>query len=102
MSARAAGVLYRPDAIPMAGVREHVEGHAVELDFHRDRWVVAAFNEGGHDSTAVDLAELVRWLREHKYLDGAFLRCSECAKDPDPRGRSACAACRSLNEGGAS
>lgn len=58
--------------IIMTGVREHGEGYDVEL---RDQFTstrgeprlcVLARNEGGYNSTAVDLLDLIQWLRENK------------------------------------
>lgn len=30
------------------------------------RWVICAFNEGGHNQTQVDLGDLLRWLSVHR------------------------------------
>lgn len=49
----------------MVGVREYAEGFPVALwrDEETGRLVVVAENEGGNNSTAVDLLDLIGWLR---------------------------------------
>jgi hypothetical protein len=48
----------------MIGVREYCEGMAVELwrDGQSGRLVIKAWNEAGHNSTEVDLCDLIHWL----------------------------------------
>jgi predicted type IV restriction endonuclease len=48
----------------MNGVSEYCEEMAVRLAItDNGRWVVRALNEGGYNSTEVDLFELLEWLR---------------------------------------
>lgn len=63
MSSRARGAEHRPEFSVMDGVREYAEGMVVELVEEDGRPHVVAFNQGGYDSTAVDLLDLVAWLR---------------------------------------
>jgi hypothetical protein len=49
----------------MAGVREYAEGMDVNLAVRDGRVVIDAWNEGGHNITEVDLADLIGWLRQH-------------------------------------
>jgi hypothetical protein len=65
----------------MPGVREYCEQYPVAIvlvppDEERPpygpspaegpRWCVRALNEGGHNSTEIDLLDLIRWLRENR------------------------------------
>lgn len=61
--------------IEMDGVTEYCEGMPVHLlestkDPYTfkliDRWVIQAANEGGHNSTEVDLVDLLLWLKKNK------------------------------------
>lgn len=57
--------------IPMEGVREYAEGHAVYIAREavggsEHRLVVVAENQGRYDSTSVDLLDLLMWLRRNK------------------------------------
>jgi hypothetical protein len=67
------------DTIPvvMDGVREHGEGFPVELDDggaeEEPRPIIRAFNEGGHNSTEIDLLDLLTWLHRHDGDYGGFL-----------------------------
>ena len=48
----------------MDGVTEYGEGAAVEL--HKDnngKLLVVAYNEGGYNSTAVDLLDILLWVK---------------------------------------
>jgi hypothetical protein len=63
---RAGNAQYRTKAIVATGVREYCEDYAVEFDESYGRPVVLAFNEGGYNSTAVDLLDLIDWLRKHR------------------------------------
>ena len=51
--------------IEMDGVSEYCEGMPVMLTyaFKNGRPVVRALNSGGYDSTEVDLAELLEWVK---------------------------------------
>ena len=71
-------------AVELIGVREYAESYPVQLvrqepkilterayfgpanapDEHR--WVVSATNEGGHNSTSIDLLDLIAWLRANR------------------------------------
>jgi hypothetical protein len=50
------------------GVREYYEGFNVEIEKQEgnSRWVVVALNEGGYNSTAVDLIDLINWVSANK------------------------------------
>ena len=50
------------------GVREYVEGHAVELGIRHDgRLVIRAWTEGGYNGVDIDLMDLLEWVRSgHK------------------------------------
>ena len=52
----------------MQGVREHYEKMEVflELDEDSSREVIVAFNECGYNATAIDLLDLVAWLKKNK------------------------------------
>lgn len=65
----------------MSGVREYCEQYPATLvlvppDEKRprfgplptegSRWCVHALNEGGHNSTSIDLLDLIRWLRDNR------------------------------------
>jgi hypothetical protein len=63
---RANGKQYRTRAIAMADVREHNEDFAVEFDESYDRPAILAFNESGYNSTAVDVLDLIAWLKKNK------------------------------------
>lgn len=54
----------------MAGVREHGEGDPVDLyrDGDNGRLCIVAANEGGFNSTWVDLLDLVGWLSANRDL----------------------------------
>lgn len=60
--------------VPMAGVREYAESYPVHLrveepsdgnQLARRRVVIDAVNEAGHNGVAIDLFELLAWLRAH-------------------------------------
>ena len=58
-----------PDHMIMADVREHGEGLDVELAHDTEaggRLVIRAYNEAGHASTAVDLLDLIAWLKANR------------------------------------
>ena len=44
----------------------YVYGVPDELRPERGRIVIRAMNEGGHNSTEVDLLELIAWLKAHR------------------------------------
>lgn len=50
------------------GVREYAEEYdvKVETDPETRRWVVTAMNEGGYNSTSVDIIDLINWLKANK------------------------------------
>lgn len=67
--------------VEMDGVKEYHEEYPVVLRLgkkHRDgmeniykfnpenRWLIVAENEGGYNSTAIDLCELIEWLKKHR------------------------------------
>ncbi len=55
------------NGVVMHGVREYGEGMEVELDCTTDgESIIVARNEGGYNSTWVDVLDLVRWLRANR------------------------------------
>jgi hypothetical protein len=53
----------------MVGVREYGEGDNVELRrLENGRLVIKATNEGGYNSTEVDLEDLLTWVMSHEAL----------------------------------
>lgn len=50
--------------IVMEGVREYCEEMEVRLLKRNGRYVIKARNEGGHNSTEVDLLDLIQWLQK--------------------------------------
>lgn len=59
--------------IEMHGVTEYAEGYIVKLGIEEakntkrgDRPVITAINEGGFNSTSVDVIELLAWILEHR------------------------------------
>ena len=50
----------------MIGVTEYGEGMDVTFDYENGRPIVVARNEGGYNSTAVDLIELLDWVYKNK------------------------------------
>lgn len=55
------------DVVVLDGVREYGEEDTVELRVDgRGRLCVVAINEGGYNSTWVDLLDLIAWLRAHR------------------------------------
>ncbi len=55
----------------MSDVTEYAEGFDVELvqgNIHsqRGRWIVKAWNEGGNNTTEVDVEQLVAWLKANR------------------------------------
>lgn len=55
-----------PKIAELHGVREYAEGLPVELwrDNDTGRLTIVATNGGGYDSTAIDLRDLLSWLRD--------------------------------------
>ena len=54
-------------SIVMEGVREYCEGMNVKLRADENgRLVIVALNEGGYNSTEVDLLDLLTWLETHE------------------------------------
>ena len=63
------GAGMRTEKIVMEGVREYCEGMDVRLEKNKEgRWVIDARNEGGHNSTEVDLLDLLQWLQAHEHI----------------------------------
>jgi hypothetical protein len=66
----------RETVITMEGVREYAEGYDVELVVAGDRTyegdpepgrvVIRAYNEAKHNSTWIDLEQLLSWLAAHR------------------------------------
>lgn len=62
------------DPIEMKDVAEYAEGYEVELvRWHAEqtrnrgeRWAVKAINQAGHDCTAIDVLDLIAWLRKNR------------------------------------
>ena len=53
--------------VTLTGVTEYCEGYAVTMVRREDgRLVIVAVNEGGQNSTEVDLRHLVDWLKTNK------------------------------------
>lgn len=46
-------------------VREYAEGYPVEIANHTllHRWIITAYIDGKYDSTAVDLFDVLRWVK---------------------------------------
>ncbi len=57
-----------PQKLEMAGVREYGEGFPpwIEWDEGKERWTLNASNECGHNSTSIDLIDLLRWLKDNQ------------------------------------
>jgi hypothetical protein len=55
-------------AIVMEGVREYCEEMTVRLRKTNGRLVIEARNEGGHNSTEVDLVDLLDWLKANEHI----------------------------------
>jgi hypothetical protein len=55
----------------MQGVREYAEGNPVRLQYDAVacRLVIVASNEGGYNEVAIDLLDLVEWLRSGGFGD---------------------------------
>lgn len=49
-------------------IREYCEELPVKIkqDEETGRWVIFALNEAGHNSTSVDLLDLLRWIKKNK------------------------------------
>jgi hypothetical protein len=56
----------------LEGVREYAEGYPVELrrNTRTGRLLVTAYNEGHHNSTEIDLLDLIDWLIAHPGAHG--------------------------------
>jgi len=50
----------------MTGVTEYGEGLDVKLGYENGRPTVVAYNEGGYNTTAVDLIQLLDWVYKNK------------------------------------
>lgn len=45
-------------------IREYNEGRKVAITKHENgRWVIVAYNEGGYNSTRVDLQDIIDWVK---------------------------------------
>jgi hypothetical protein len=57
-----------PVNIRLVGVREYGEGQPVSLVADKDnpRLCIVAVNEGGHNSTSVDLLDLIQWVHANR------------------------------------
>ena len=44
-------------------IKEYNEGLPVVIEWRNDRWCVVAMNEGGYNSTAVDLGDILDWVK---------------------------------------
>lgn len=56
------------NTIKMEGVTEYCEGYPVEFGSSEEDGplCVIAFNEGGYNSTAINVQELVDWLKKNR------------------------------------
>ena len=52
--------------VTLDGVREYSEGYEVKLGVEDGRPVLVAINEGGYNSTAVDLVDVIAWVRANR------------------------------------
>lgn len=54
------------ESLTLNGVREYSEGHPVEIGWcdEAQRFVIIATNQGGHDCVQIDLADLVKWMKD--------------------------------------
>lgn len=71
--AKARDIKMRKDDIKMDGVTEYAEGYIVVLGIEEakntkrgDRPVITAINEGGFNSTSVDVIELLTWIVKNR------------------------------------
>lgn len=55
-----------PMWLEMQGVREYSEEFPVALSGDNGRLVVVARNQGGHDSTSIDLLDLLDWIGDRE------------------------------------
>jgi len=49
---------------PETNIREYAEGFNVHMDIEGMK--IRAWNEGGYNCTAVDLGDVIKWLKENK------------------------------------
>lgn len=54
------------NSIELENVREYAEELPVELCIHKGREVIHATNEGGFNSTSVDLLDMIAWLKKNR------------------------------------
>lgn len=54
------------EAIAMQGVTEYAEGFDAQLVWSHGRLAVQARNEGGFNTTAIDLMELLAWVKANR------------------------------------
>lgn len=59
-------VVTEQSPVTLTGVREYCEEYPVTLRVNSGRLVIVATNEGGHNSTEVDLRDLLNWLAKNK------------------------------------
>jgi hypothetical protein len=48
------------------GIREYAEEESVYIKEIGERTVIVAYNEGGYNSTAVDLVDVIEWVKENR------------------------------------
>lgn len=58
----------------MEGVREYAEEFPVELGMQNGRVCIVAINEGGCNSVAIDLLDVLRWAGVEGSLDEILAR----------------------------
>ncbi len=47
-------------------IREYSEGMTVEVDEHKGRPIIVAWNEGGGNLTQVDIEDVLDWVAENR------------------------------------
>lgn len=52
--------------IEMSNVREYAEGYPVVLNDERDRLTISALDEYGYNGTAVDLLDVIAWVKANR------------------------------------
>lgn len=66
-----AGAIIETQIAALPDVREWKEGMAVELWVNRaNRLVLRAYNEDGHNSTEIDVFDLLVWLKSENGIAG--------------------------------
>lgn len=51
-------------SVKLNGIREYCEGYPVSLSYKNKRPALVARNEGGFNSTKVDLGDLIKWIKK--------------------------------------